>query len=114
MMAAGSTTTSAVWLSRRARMLAILRSLLHSAVDGKYTSSFSGQTDLTYTSGSPYTPYNQLTQEQVVGWVLGACGPDQTKENQSKLDESINLQKKSSYSGSSSSLEYSNRFNTKD
>jgi hypothetical protein len=26
-------------------------------------------TDVTYTAGTPYTPYDQLTQAQVLGWV---------------------------------------------
>jgi hypothetical protein len=28
-----------------------------------------GSINVTYTSGSPFTPYDQLTQEQVWGWV---------------------------------------------
>lgn len=28
-----------------------------------------GSVSVTYTAGSPFTPYNQLTQEQVWGWI---------------------------------------------
>jgi hypothetical protein len=37
-----------------------------------YCASVSGITSITYQAGSPYTPYNQLTQDQVLGWVWSA------------------------------------------
>jgi hypothetical protein len=44
-----------------------------SVVDNVYTPSYSatynGSTSVAYVSGQPFTPYNQLTQEQVWGWV---------------------------------------------
>jgi hypothetical protein len=32
--------------------------------------SYRGQTNVTYTSGQPFTPYDQLTQEQILQWVF--------------------------------------------
>ena len=65
----------------------------YSGVDGEYLASFSGETDVTYTQGTPFTPYNELTQEQVADWVLDAWIPEQTTEYQVQLDQSINNQK---------------------
>jgi hypothetical protein len=33
------------------------------------SSAMGGNTQFTYTQGSPFTPYDQLTQQQVLGWV---------------------------------------------
>jgi len=57
--------------------------------DGTNTGSFGGTTALTYTEGSPFTPYADLTQEQVSGWVLGAWTADQTASYQSQLDSQL-------------------------
>ena len=46
------------------------------ATDGTYSSFNTGQTQVPYISGDPYTPYADLTQEQVLGWVY-ANGVDQ-------------------------------------
>lgn len=37
-------------------------------VDGDYTSSIYNTCQVEFTGGA-YTPYNQLTQEQVLGWI---------------------------------------------
>lgn len=37
-----------------------------------YTNSSFGSTSVTYTAGTPYTPYDQLTNDQVIGWVKAA------------------------------------------
>lgn len=39
------------------------------AQDGEYRAGASGTVPVTYTAGTPFTPYNQLTQEQVWGWI---------------------------------------------
>lgn len=33
--------------------------------------------------GQPYTPYDQLTEAQVVGWVQTALGPEKTAQTES-------------------------------
>jgi len=44
--------------------------------DGKtYNGSVYSTCGVTYTSGSPYTPYADLTQDQVLGWIW-ASGVD--------------------------------------
>lgn len=38
--------------------------------DGEtYNGSTYGACGVTYTAGSPYTPYSDLTQDQVLGWI---------------------------------------------
>ena len=39
------------------------------AQDSVYQATSVGTVPVAYTAGSPFTPYNQLTQEQVWGWV---------------------------------------------
>jgi hypothetical protein len=60
-----------------------------SAVDGEFTASTYGTVGYTQESDN-YTPYEQLTQEQVVGWVQESLGKDTVEE---ALDAQIELQK---------------------
>jgi hypothetical protein len=39
------------------------------AQEDTYTALSAGSVPVTYTAGSPFTPYDQLTQEQVWGWI---------------------------------------------
>jgi hypothetical protein len=39
------------------------------AQDGAYTALSAGSVPVAYTAGTPFTPYDQLTQEQVWGWI---------------------------------------------
>lgn len=39
------------------------------AQDVKFTSTSAGSVPVVYTAGTPFTPYDQLTQEQVWGWI---------------------------------------------
>jgi hypothetical protein len=38
-------------------------------VDGQYTANTEGSQICTLTSGQEFTPYNELTQNQVIGWL---------------------------------------------
>ena len=38
-------------------------------VDGAHTASIGGNTQFTLEQGSSFTPYSQLTQAQVLGWI---------------------------------------------
>jgi hypothetical protein len=63
--------------------------------EGKtYTASIYGSAGFTYTEGAPFTPFNQLTQEQVLEWVW-ASGVDKAEVEanvQRHLDAQINPQ----------------------
>ena len=38
-------------------------------VDGTYTADIGGNTQFTLEQGAAFTPYDQLTQAQVIGWI---------------------------------------------
>ena len=40
--------------------------------DGTYNASCYGSVNCTYVAGTPFTPYADLTQEQVLNWVRGS------------------------------------------
>jgi len=44
--------------------------------NGDYTSSYSGPTILPAPQGDDFTPYNELTEPQVIGWVETQTDPE--------------------------------------
>lgn len=38
-------------------------------IDGQYEANIDGSQECTLTPGQAFTPYDQLTQEQVIGWL---------------------------------------------
>jgi len=63
-----------------------------SATDGTYNSAAYGSVDTTYVAGSPFTPYDQLTIDQVNGWVATALGSDGIAKAQADCDAAIAAQ----------------------
>jgi len=63
-----------------------------SATDGTYNSAAYGSVDTTYVAGTPFTPYDQLTLDQVNGWVATALGPDGIAKAQADCDAAIAAQ----------------------
>lgn len=59
-----------------------------SAVDGDYTASTYGTVG--YTEEGAFTPYSQLTEDVVVGWVQNSLGKDTVEES---LTAQIDAQK---------------------
>ena len=62
--------------------------------DTTYNGRVYGSTGVTYHSGSDFTPYEQLTEQQVLGWVWDSLGSG-SKENyetavQTQIDNQIN------------------------
>ena len=60
--------------------------------DGTYTSSVYSTQAVTYTAGSPYVPYADLTQDIVLGWIW-AAGVDKIATEaavQQMIDNQIN------------------------
>ena len=51
-----------------------------------------GTQSVTYEAGSPFTPYANLTEPQVQGWVTDAMGPDRVAELQANIDGQIQQQ----------------------
>jgi hypothetical protein len=54
-----------------------------------YLSVASGSILVTYVAGGTYTPYDQLTQEQVIGWVQSALGETGVADYEARVDAQI-------------------------
>ena len=59
------------------------------ATDGTYNATAYGTVGVTYEAGTPFTPYAQLTQDEVVGWVQAALGPEQVANLEAGLATNI-------------------------
>lgn len=57
--------------------------------DGTYNGSVYGSVGVTYTQGEPFTPYSDLTQSQVVGWVQAALGAEQVAAYEENVAQQI-------------------------
>lgn len=60
-------------------------------VDGEYTASQSYQIPMPLPEGT-FTPYSELTQDQVVGWVQGQLGPVGVSAAESQIAQMISEQ----------------------
>jgi len=60
--------------------------------DGQYSGTVYSTVGLTYTPGSPFTPYADLTQDQVIGWVQDALGQDQVISLEANVAAQIEAQ----------------------
>lgn len=60
-----------------------------SATDGTYTSSAYGTQGFTYDGSKSFTPFDELTQEQVIGWVQEGMGIEAVTQLQESLDKQI-------------------------
>lgn len=58
----------------------------------EYTFGTRGGAPVTYEAGSPYTPYDQLTQEQVLGWVFASIGEEGKAGNEAAVQAQIDAQ----------------------
>ena len=58
-------------------------------VDGQYTASIGGNSQFTVQEGT-FTPYSQLTQAQVIGWVQTALGADGIANFEANVQGQIN------------------------
>lgn len=61
-------------------------------VDGKFVAVFSSSQNFTYTGGD-FTPYEDLTEAQVVGWVQDALGESGVNSINANLEAQIENQK---------------------
>jgi hypothetical protein len=61
----------------------------YTGTDGTYSSSINISQALILSNGSTFTPYADLTEEQVLGWLLAALTPYQIGQMQSKITTQI-------------------------
>lgn len=57
--------------------------------DGTYNGAVSGLMGVRLDPNAPYTPYADLTEEQVVGWVKASLGEDQVIATQNDVAQQI-------------------------
>jgi hypothetical protein len=62
-------------------------------VDGQYSGTSYGSQSVTYEAGAPFTPYADLTQDQVIGWVKEAMGQERVDEIEVNVANQIENQK---------------------
>lgn len=62
------------------------------ATDGVYQGYVYGAQPVTLNASSPFTPYNELNEEQVVGWVQSAIGEERVAAYEANVIKQINDQ----------------------
>ena len=62
------------------------------AQDGEYGATAYGTVGVSYAPGQPFTPYADLTEAQVVGWVQAALGAEQVAQMEAALAANIAAQ----------------------
>ena len=60
--------------------------------DGTYAGSVYGSQGITLIEGATFTPYADLTQAQVIGWVQDALGAEQVASYEANVAQQINDQ----------------------
>ena len=63
-----------------------------SGTDGTYTGGAYGSVGVTLDEGGGYTPYAELTQEQVVDWVKDSLGAEQVASLEASVASQIEQQ----------------------
>jgi hypothetical protein len=59
-------------------------------IDGNgHDGSVYGTVAVTYNAGSPFTPFAQVTKDQVYNWVIAALGAEKVTELQANIDKQI-------------------------
>lgn len=57
--------------------------------NGGCVGELSHKQSFSYSSSEGFTPFNQLTEQQVLGWVIDALGPDAVAFYQNTLKEQV-------------------------
>jgi hypothetical protein len=62
------------------------------ATDGTYNANVYNTQSVSLDPGAPFTPYADLTEAQVVGWLESSLGPEQVAAIDAALDQQIENQ----------------------
>ena len=60
-----------------------------SATDGEFSGSLNGSTAFKLDPDAPFTPYDQLTESQVLEWVFAALGEEGKASAEADVDAQI-------------------------
>lgn len=63
------------------------------ATEGEYSGRVYGTVGVTLDAEAPFTPFSQLTKEQVVGWVKDALGEETVAAHEANVLQQIEDQK---------------------
>lgn len=63
----------------------------YTGTEGDRTGAAGGKTTFTYTPGSPFTPFSNLTEQQVADWVLGAWSAEYKASVESLINEQLGV-----------------------
>lgn len=66
---------------------------LLSGADGNFASSLPCATTVPYTAGQEFTPYSELTQEQIMSWIEEFTDPIMMASYEKSVADSIDRQK---------------------
>ena len=61
----------------------------YTGTDGTYSSDIILSQALNISNNTTFTPYSELTEQQVLGWLLAALTPQQISQMQSKITAQI-------------------------
>jgi hypothetical protein len=61
-----------------------------SANDGTNTATRMGSTNFTYKQGDPFTPFENLTESQLIGWIQNSIGSNKISTIQTQLARELN------------------------
>ncbi len=64
--------------------------------DGQAKAFYPATTSVPYTAGSPFTPYNELTNAQVIGWVEEYTSQEDMDRYTAEVDKSLLAQQNES------------------
>lgn len=59
------------------------------ATDGTHSAEVYNVQPVVFEAGSPFTPYDQLTEAQVIGWLEASLGAEQLEALDATLDQQI-------------------------
>jgi hypothetical protein len=63
------------------------------AQDGEYKAQIWRNIELTYVAGGTFIPYNQLTNDIVIGWIQTQLGEEQVTNYNNLVTQNVNAQK---------------------
>lgn len=61
----------------------------YTGTDGEASAGFGGTTSIERDQEAPFTPFDQLTEEQVAEWVLATWTPEQTQARQDEISRQL-------------------------
>lgn len=65
----------------------------YNGIDGLFASGIPGETEIKLNTSESFTPYNQLTQDEVVSWIINVIGQPAVTEMENQISSQIQQEK---------------------